>query len=225
MANSVFDRLLAETFTSPLEYEFWPALNVNSRKVLIVLHGRGDTREGFHFLPSALELASLNILFLQAPDPYGPGFSWYELPPRQGPGIIRSRTLLFELLEALQETGEVAALDLLLCGFSQGCLMVIDVGLRYPKVLGGIVGISGYVFFEEEYPASFSTVARDQRFLVTHGFSDEVLPFATTDGSIQRLRALGARISWVPFEKGHTVDEVEEVPAIRKFLAEQLEGD
>lgn len=47
--------------------------------------------------------------------------------------------------------------------------MCLDVALRYPKHLGGIVGISGYVFFEEEYPAAFSKVAQEQKFWISHG--------------------------------------------------------
>ena len=60
------------------------------------------------------------------------------------PGVQRSRKLLFDLLDDLRAKG-LPAEQITLGGFSQGCLMSIEVGLRYPHRLAGIVGISGWV--------------------------------------------------------------------------------
>src|SRR5687767_10542212 len=97
----VFDELVTGAFSSPFPYEFWPALDDQSRKLMIVLHGRGDSGAGFHWLPEQLGRDDLAYLFLQAPDPYGPGYSWYGLPPNQGPGVERTRAGMFALLESL----------------------------------------------------------------------------------------------------------------------------
>ena len=125
----------------------------------IVLHGRGDSMEGFAWLPEALALPNLGYLFLDAPDDWYGGFSWYDMAPHQAPGVLRSRRLLFGALDALREAG-IAPERILLFGFSQGCLMSIDVGLRYPHRLAGVCGVSGYVMFddrirEEAVPAAF----------------------------------------------------------------------
>ena len=61
------------------------------------------------------------------------------------PGVQRSRKLLFELLDDLRAKG-FSPEQTTLAGFSQGCLMTIDVGLRYPHRFAGLVGISGWVF-------------------------------------------------------------------------------
>ncbi len=61
------------------------------------------------------------------------------------PGVLRSRKLLFELLDDLRAKNFPAE-QITLGGFSQGCLMTMDVGLRYPHRLAGLVGISGWVF-------------------------------------------------------------------------------
>ncbi len=218
----LFDRLLQGSFDCGLGYEFWPAPEAGSRKVLIVLHGRGDSPRGFHFLPAALGIDSLNVLFLEAPEPYGTGHSWYGLPPNQGPGIMRSRGLLFALLGKLQAEG-LAPRDLFLLGFSQGALLTIDTALRYPKILGGFVAISGYVYFEDEYPQAFSPVAKSQCLWVSHGYSDEALPFARTESSMMRLRSQGINFDWVPLDKAHTVDPVDEIALVRAFLLTQLD--
>ncbi len=151
-----FDTLLKQNFPTTLVYEFWPALAGPSSKVLIVLHGRGDTLEGFHFMPAKLGLDELNVIFLQAPDAYYNGYSWYDLPPNQAPGVLRSRQLLFNLLNNLVNICHIQFQDIFVFGFSQGCLLTLDLALRFPHVLGGFMGVSGYLFFEEEYPAAFS---------------------------------------------------------------------
>lgn len=225
MSQGNFNCLIAKSFRVGLDYEFWPALSAEAtRKTLVVLHGRGDRGEGFHWLPEALNIESFNYLFLDAPDSYGGGFSWYGVPPGQGPGVLRSRQLLWRLLEQLQTECGLRPGDIFLFGFSQGCLMSLDVGLRFPQPLGGIVGSSGYLFFGEEYPSSFSPILSSQRMLVTHGTQDDMLPIEKTRASIKRLQQLGAPIDWREYEKTHTVDPVEEIPDIRAFYMRLLEA-
>ena len=78
-----------------LHTELIPASQKASRRLMIMLHGLGDSIEGFRWLPEALNIPDLIYLFLDAPDPWGDGFSWYALPPHQAPGVLRSRGLLF----------------------------------------------------------------------------------------------------------------------------------
>lgn len=225
LGENRFNSLIDQTFECRLKYDFWPALDASSKKVLIVLHGRGDSMEGFHFLPSILGLDELNTLFLQAPDEWQFGYSWYDMPPNQAPGVIRSRQCLIELLDQIQKITGIRSEDLFLFGFSQGALICMDVVLRYPKILGGTMCVSGYVFFEHEYPKAFSKVAKQQRIWVSHGTKDNLVPFDRTEESINKLRVLGVVIDWVPLEKEHLVDEDEEIGLIRAFIKTQLEAN
>lgn len=218
-----FERLITGEFSSPLQYEFWPADERNSRKTLIVLHGRGDSSEGFHWLPEALNLPEFNYLFLNAPDRSGIGFSWYEMAPRQGPGVTRSRRMLMDLLGRLQKEIGLSTQDIFLFGFSQGCLLTLDLALRYPKVFGGVVSLSGYVFFMEEYPQMLSPVVGSQHIFMTHGHDDEVLPLTVTRASVMALRHQGVHIDWREYDKAHTIDVHTELPQIRAFLKHLLE--
>src|ERR1700679_2560774 len=73
--------------------------------LMVVLHGRGDSPNGFDWMPEELAIPGLHYVMLQAPDPYFGGFSWYGLPPNQLPGILRSRTLLETTFTALFQHG------------------------------------------------------------------------------------------------------------------------
>ena len=68
----------------------------------MVLHGLGDSIEGWRWLPGALDLPGLNYLLVNAPDEYYGGYSWFDYPGDIVPGIHRSRKLLFELLDDLR---------------------------------------------------------------------------------------------------------------------------
>ena len=136
-----------------LHTELIPAAEKNSRRIFVVLHGLGDSIEGWRWLPAALDLPWLNYLLVNAPDEYFGGCSWFDYPGDIAPGIHRSRRLLFELLDDLQAKGFPAD-QITLGGFSQGCLMSIETGLHYPHRLAGIVGISGWVFEMENLSAT-----------------------------------------------------------------------
>src|SRR5215472_6306517 len=128
-----------------LEHEFIPAQKADSRRLWIMLHGLGDSIEGYRWMPEAMRLPWLNYLLVNAPDEYYGGWSWFDFPGEIAPGVHRSRKLLFGLLDDLRAKNFPAD-QITLGGFSQGCLMSIETGLRYPHRLTGVVGISGWVF-------------------------------------------------------------------------------
>lgn len=200
-----------------------PAEDGSHNRLVIVLHGLGDSMEGWRFFPEELRLPWLNTLLVNAPDPYYGGFAWYDYFGAQKPGITRSRKALHELLDSLPEFGFSHDRTVLL-GFSQGCVMTLDAGLRYPKRLAGLVGISGYAFEPEQLLAELSPVAREQRVLVTHGTRDPVIPIEASREAIGKLTQGGLGITWEEFNKVHTVDPIRELGVLRDFIRAALPG-
>ncbi|MBI4658641.1 MAG: serine esterase [Verrucomicrobia bacterium] len=201
-----------------LETELVPALASHSRHLMIVLHGLGDSMEGYRWLPQMMKLPWLNYLLVNAPDPYYGGYSWYDFAGNPEPGVRRSRELLFKLLDQQRGSGFPTG-HTFLFGFSQGCLMTIEAGLRYPHRFAGLVGISGYAFQPQQLIQEFSTVARQQRFLITHGTEDSLIPIAPVRGQIALLQSAGAQIEWHEFAKDHTIAGEEELSVIREFVS------
>ena len=200
-----------------LTSELAPAIEADSRALLVVLHGLGDSMDGWRWLPDELRLPWLNCLFVNAPDDYYGGYSWYDLYGDSGPGIRRSRGLLTELLDAQRAAGFPSEQTALL-GFSQGCLMTLDTGFRYPHRLAALVGISGYVWEPEELLRELSPVAKQQRTLVTHGTRDPLLPIVPVREQVGQLQAAGLDVTWREFDKVHTVAGEPELAVIREFL-------
>jgi phospholipase/carboxylesterase len=125
--------------------------------------------------------------------------------------------MIFDLLDDLRVRGFPTE-QTTLGGFSQGCLMTIDVGLRYPHRFAGLVGISGWVFELEKLLQELSPVAAAQRLLVTHGPFDPIIPFDPVRRQVQQLQAAKLSVEWREFPKAHTIHGEPELMAIREFV-------
>src|SRR5208282_4815082 len=73
-----------------LQSEFIPAADKTSRRLMVMLHGLGDSIEGYRWWPEAMGLPWMNYLLVNAPDEYYGGHSWFDLAD-QMPGVQRSR--------------------------------------------------------------------------------------------------------------------------------------
>lgn len=190
-----------------LENIFIPS-KIASKKLMIVLHGRGDSSEGFVGLPQFLNLDDMNYLLLDAPFEYFSGFSWYQLPPDQLPGIEYSSKLLTEILDELFEN-KFNAHESYLFGFSQGSLLTFEFGARYHKVLAGYIAISGYIYDTTKLLQEMNQNVNHTRWLCTHGTEDAVLPFENSHEQIKVLQERGFHITFKAYKKDHSIDRDE----------------
>ena len=204
-----------------LQKELIRARDSGSARLLIALHGLGDSMDGYRWLPEMLRFPWLNYLLVNAPDAYYGGFSWYDFAADAGPGIERSRRLLFMLLDEQREAGFPAE-ETVIFGFSQGCLMAIEVGLQYPHRFAGIIGISGYTHAPEVALTQLSPCARQQRFLLTHGTHDPLIPFEMVRKQVAFLQSSALNIEWHEFAKEHTIAGEQELAVIRQFIERQF---
>jgi phospholipase/carboxylesterase len=190
--------------------------------LMVVLHGRGDSPEGFAWLPAELGISNLGYLMVQAPDDYFGGYSWYDLPPNRLPGILRSRAVLNQLFDELAHQGYRFE-QIVLLGFSQGCLMTLEFGARYAHRLAGYIGISGFCNDAHLLASEADATAKTGNWLITHGTDDEVISFEETRDQIATLQQSGFDIEFRAYEKTHTIDSVLELPYLRQWILNRLE--
>lgn len=200
-----------------LHYELIPAADTDSRSLLVTLHGMGDSIEGYRWLPQALDLPWMNYLLVNAPDDYFGGFSWFDFYGDPIPGIERSREMVVELLDAQHKAGFPAD-QVTVFGFSQGCVMALEVGFRYPRRFAGLVGVSGLVPQPEVLLREMPMMAREQRMLFTHGTMDSLIPCGPVRQQVDGLRAAGLNITWREFHKAHSVGGDDEIELVRDFI-------
>jgi phospholipase/carboxylesterase len=205
----------------PLTTYLLPARSAPSQATLIVLHGLGDSAQGWAGFPGQLGLASLSYLFADAPDPYYGGYAWYDFYGEQSEGVQRSRGLLHHLIAAEEARGTPAS-KIGILGFSQGCVMAFDAGWRFPRRLGALVGISGYIFEPEVLLCELGPEAKSVPALFTHGTEDPVVLIEPVRDQARQLQAAGLDLTWKEYRKAHTVAGEAEVGVIRSFLVKSL---
>ncbi len=199
----------------PLKHIFI-ASKIPSKKVMIVLHGRGDSSQGFTWMPEQLALDDMNYLLLDAPYDYFGGRSWYELPPHQFEGIKHSSNLLTKTLDMLFKS-EFDATKSFLFGFSQGSLLTFEFAARYEKELAGYIAISGYIYDEKLLLKEMNPKLKKSNWLCTHGTHDDVLPFEVSKSQVEILQKGGFNITFKSYPKVHTIVE-DELLMIREWI-------
>ncbi|MBN2815434.1 MAG: serine esterase [Campylobacterales bacterium] len=208
-----------QSLALPLDNIFFPS-KIPSQKLLVVLHGRGDSSEGFLNLRDFINIDEMNYLLLDAPFEYFGGRSWYNLPPHQLPGIEYSREVLTELFDRLFEEN-FRPEDTFLFGFSQGSLLTFEFGGRYEKSFAGYIGISGYIYDTEKLLEEADRKVIQGSWLCTHGRFDNVLAYEISKEQVERLQKGGWNIEFHSYDKEHTIDR-DELEMVSQWIQKRL---
>ncbi len=186
--------------------------DTDGKKLLIGLHGRGDNANSFSGVRYGLRLKGFDQLFLNAPDSwnvaFSRGFSWYDMAPDQLPGIQRSYELLESLVLDLEQRGYCRN-DILLFGFSQGCLMSLELAVRSTLPFMGVIGVSGTVYEVESLLQKQQAGSKQTPFFLTHGYGDEILPFDNSKDAYEKLSQNLPDFEFRALPKGHNIADIE----------------
>jgi len=189
--------------------------------LVIVLHGRGADANDLADLAPYLG-PDFRFVFPNAPKPFEPmpgysfGFSWFDGWPAERNSLLESRTLLLTFLDEMIARYPTPRGKVILCGFSQGGVMSIDVGFRTSVELAGLVVMSGAIF-EDDLPP----FRRDLPVLVVHGTADDVIPLLAAHRTRRVLEEHGVDVDYHEFPMGHQVSE-ESMAVVADFMARRL---
>jgi len=189
--------------------------------LVVVLHGRGADANDLADLAPYLD-HGYRFVFPNAPKPFEPmpgysfGFTWFDGWPAERNSLVESRTLLLQFLREMTE--RYPTTKIVLCGFSQGALMSIDVGFRTDVPIAGIVMMSG-ALYEEDLPP----FRRDIPVMVVHGTADDVIPVLAARRARRLLEENGVDVDYHEFPMGHQVSE-ESMQIVAGFLLKTAAG-
>ena len=123
-----------------------PASGQSPVGLVVVLHGWGANALDLASVVPVLNLPDFQFICPNAPFSHprmSTGKAWYNLERQDYKGLTESRQLLKDWLKSLESTTGVPLSRTILCGFSQGAAMTLDVGLTLP--LAGLICLSGYL--------------------------------------------------------------------------------
>lgn len=196
---------------------------------VIWLHGLGA--DGNDFVPIAHELdlrgcPGIRFIFPHAPTmpvTINGGYvmrAWYDilgtdLVRREDEAGLRNSQKLVEQLIANEKARGIPAERIILAGFSQGCAMTLQTGLRHPEKLGGLLCLSGYTPIADKVAAERSAANQDTPIFLAHGSGDPIIQMFRATQSRDFLQSLGYQVEWHEYAMPHAVcpEEIDDIGA------------
>ncbi|GAB3456917.1 alpha/beta hydrolase [Massilia terrae] len=208
----------------------------NPTAAIIWMHGLGA--DGNDFVPLVQELdytglPAIRFVFPHAqtmPVTINGGYvmrAWYditgaELTRREDESGLRESQRQIEALIAREKERGIPASKIILAGFSQGCAMTLQTGLRHPEKLAGMLCLSGYLPLADKTAAEHTPESLQVPIFMAHGRQDPVVPFIRAEQSRDALKSLGYQVEWHEYMMQHSlcIEEVRDINAwLRKVLA------
>lgn len=191
----------------------------NPAIAIIWLHGLGA--DGSDFVPMVGQFQAAGCPPIRFIFPHAPmmpvtvnnGYvmrAWYDilgadLTRREDEAGVRASQAAIEELIAAQIARGIASERILLAGFSQGCAMTLQTGLRYPQKLAGMLCLSGYLPLSGAVAAERSPANQDTPIFMAHGTMDPVVPLDRAVAARVSLEGLGYAVEWHDYPMPHAV--------------------
>ena len=158
-----------------------PEKNENIKNVVVLLHGYGGDGRDISMLTLNWKRHLPNTVFI-CPNGHEPcaintlGYQWFDL-TKDDPGYILNESLkaekkIIQFLDEVKETYDVKNKNISLSGFSQGCMMSINVGLTAEQPFSCIVGFSGKIIDTENLKKRRKNFTST---LLVHGDKDDIV--------------------------------------------------
>ena len=155
-----------------------PAAERAGTPLVVALHGVGSSEHDLLGLAPSLP-AAWTLAALRAPDPWGPGFSWY---PLGTPGSPDPTAVDASAAAVLAWVDTVAADHprIWLLRFSQGGSMALQLLRSRPDAFAFAVSLSGFVVPGADDGRDERVAAVRPRVFLGHGDADTVIPTEAT---------------------------------------------
>ena len=159
-----------------------PENDIPIKNAIILLHGYGGDGKDISMLSLNWKRFLTNTIFL-CPDahercPINPnGFQWFDL-TKEDPQYILEQSIkaekqLHQFIDEIKKEYNLKNSQISLCGFSQGCMMSINLGLTSNENFNCIVGFSGKIINKDNLSRRKTS---NTKMLLLHGDLDEVVP-------------------------------------------------
>jgi len=194
---------------------------------VIWMHGLGA--DGHDFVPVIPELKLPEALKVKFVFPHAPirpvtlnnGMemrAWYDLlsldksKTAKEEDILKTVTWINQMIDEEIKSGTPSE-KILLAGFSQGGVIALHTGLRYPQKLAGIMALSTYIPFKENVFSQASDAQEGMPIFAAHGEYDPVIPFASWQNYVPALQSNGYNVEahGYPMEHSLCLEEINDV--------------
>ena len=158
-----------------------PENNKNIENAVILLHGYGGDGKDISMLTLNWKRFLKNTIFL-CPDAHEvckinpTGFQWFDLTNEDREKILieskKGENKLKQYIDEIKLEYKLKNSQICISGFSQGCMMSLNVGLTSDESFNCIVGFSGKIIDKKDLSARIKTKTN---ILMMHGDSDQIV--------------------------------------------------
>eukprot|EP00916_Digyalum_oweni_P019694 GHVL01032869.1.p1 GENE.GHVL01032869.1~~GHVL01032869.1.p1 ORF type:complete len:170 (-),score=33.37 GHVL01032869.1:778-1287(-) len=98
-----------------------------------------------------------------------------------------------KIINKIIQEEKIPSTNIIVGGFSQGGSIALDYSLTSNTTVGGCIGLSTYLAFDEDYPQRYGSWFEEGsilRIFLGHGRADQIVPPETADSAKDTLRDL-----------------------------------
>ena len=158
-----------------------PLSKENPKNAVILCHGYGGDGKDISLLASYWRAYLPATIFIcpDAPERCAAsptGFQWFDLMD-QTPEQILSKSLIAEntlnkLIDEVKDKNDLKANQIIIGGFSQGCMIALQTGIKRKDKINSIIGYSGKIINTDHLSKNINS---KPNIILMHGDSDQVV--------------------------------------------------
>ena len=195
-----------------------PSAGGSARQLVVLVHGYGADGNDLIEIGRAWQPLFPHAAFVapHAPHPCAQAPTmreWFPLTDRalaeRWKGVTAAAPVLEHFVAAELARRSLPASALALVGFSQGCMMVLHIGLRRTTAPLAVVGYSGLLLTPPDgnFESFAAEITAHPPVLLVHGDRDDLIPPQALFQSANALAALGIPVEWhLSAGMGHGID-------------------
>ena len=159
-----------------------PEKGFEIKNAIILLHGYGGDGKDISMLSLNWKRHMPNTVFI-CPNGHEPcainptGYQWFDLTKEDSEYIlkqsIKAEDLLKKFIVQVKQEFKLSSNQICLSGFSQGCMMSLNVGLTSEEKFCCIVGFSGKIIDQNNLK---KRIKNNTQTLLIHGDADQIVP-------------------------------------------------
>ena len=191
-------------------------------KAIIGLHGWTGDEHVFEPVAKVMNIDDAQWFFPRAPykADSGKGYSWFSGTDETGWDIEKTRVGIHQLLADIRSEG-FSPKNIFLIGFSQGASLAMEIALRLPFAIGGIVPIAGFIKFRDTLSNEATKESKATPVLLLHGSQDEIIHVIASEKAHDFFKERGNPVYFKRYDGGHKIPK-RTGPIVKSFILDSF---
>ena len=191
-------------------------------KAIIGLHGWTGDEHVFEPVAKMMNIDDAQWFFPRAPykADSGKGYSWFSGTDETGWDIEKTRVGIHQLLADIRSEG-FSPKNIFLIGFSQGASLALEIALRLPFAIGGIVPIAGFIKYRDTLSNEATKESKATPVLLLHGSQDEIIHVIASEKAHDFFKERGNPVYFKRYDGGHKIPK-RTGPIVKSFISDSF---